>query len=269
MKELIPDWTRRLIPRGSPLWRPYSYGRRVWMRLRGAGEVANQPEYVIHHTILLPPQKAIYFFIPKVACSSVKFVLAQTLNLGMQGGDVVEEVHKIHFPTVPKYQVLTKYKDYFRFCFVRNPWDRLVSCYKDKINYTPGHVYERYNNPFVKYLTESGFFKPDMSFEDFVGVVCQIPDSHAEGHFRSQHLFVEDEQGRLLVDFIGKFETMDRDFAAVKRRIDLKGTVPHLRKTGHKPYWEFYNERTIEMVAQRYQRDIQLFNFQFRPPETA
>ena len=269
MKLMIPSWVRRAIPRGSPLWQPYNFSRNAWLRLRGDKEVAGHPDYVIHHNILLEQQQGIYFFIPKVACSSVKFVLAQTLNLGMQAGDVVEEIHKLNFPCVPKYKIRAKYQDYFRFCFVRNPWDRLVSCYKDKINYGPGHVYERYQNGFVRYLTAEGHFKPDMSFVDFVEVVCQIPDESAEGHFRSQHKFVEDEAGNNLVEFVGKFESMDRDFEVVRQRLGLKGSVPHLRKTGSKPYWEYYDDRTTAMVATRYQEDIRRFNYEFRPAPVA
>lgn len=57
--------------------------------------------------------KAIYFPIPKVACSSIKVFLTDFAEFSLDD--------------------LDKFKNYFKFAFVRNPWDRLVSCYINKV----------------------------------------------------------------------------------------------------------------------------------------
>jgi Sulfotransferase family len=260
---------RRWIPHGSPLSYPYERAKIWYLYASGRLDASDVYRgYVVHNNILLEKRKAIYFYIPKVACSSLKFTCAQILNMEAGAGDVVEEIHKIDFPFVKKYQVLSRYRDYFRFAFVRNPWDRLVSCYKDKINFGPGHVYNHYKNPFLKYLDEQGLFKQDMSFEDFVKVVSQIPDEDAEGHIRSQHKYLEDERGDNLVEFVGKFENLHRDMDYLINRLGVNLATPHLRKTPHKPYWEYYNNNTIQLVQERYKEDIRRFKYCFKERES-
>ena len=62
-------------------------------------------------------------------------------------------------------------------------------------------------------------FHPGMSFEAFVLRVCEIPDGPADRHFKSQHLFVTDRKRQLLVDNVGRFETLDRDFEFALRKM--------------------------------------------------
>lgn len=74
------------------------------------------------------------------------------------------------------------YDEHFKFAFVRNPWVRLVSCYKQKI--APGgqglYCYEYEEVPLYV----------GMSFAQFVEAVHAIPDEEADPHFRSQYPIV-------------------------------------------------------------------------------
>jgi chondroitin 4-sulfotransferase 11 len=254
------------VPRGSLLWFPYFYTKRWCQGLSGGRRQGRPLFYVIHNNILLERQKAIYFYIPKVACSSLKQLCAALLDMKIESGkgDLVEEVHLLDFPYVEKYRILRSYGDYFRFCFVRNPWDRLVSCYKDKVNFDRGHVYERYENSFVQFLKSRKAFKADMVFEDFVKAICDISDDDAEGHFRSQHTFICDETGNTLVNFIGKMENLSQDFETVRAKLGTTREISHLRKTNHKSYFEYYSDDSADRVFERYKRDIELFGYAFR-----
>jgi len=78
----------------------------------------------IENCILLERFKAIYVFIPKVACTSIKTVFAELIGLEYEGS-----IHDAPFTKIPKSALKNEYKDYFKFGFVRNPWDRLASCY--------------------------------------------------------------------------------------------------------------------------------------------
>jgi Sulfotransferase family len=256
---------RRVIPRGSVLWYPYFYGKRWCRHIANKNGSVPVLHHVLHNNILLERQKTIYFYIPKVACSSIKAFCARLLDSSLETdqADLVEEIHRIDFPYVKKYMVRRHYQDYFRFCFVRNPWDRLVSCYKDKISYHKGHVYERYNNSFIRFLKEMGLFKPNMTFDDFAKAVCDIPDEIAEGHLRSQHSFTTDETGRELINFIGRFENFDEDFRIVRKKLGTNYDVPHLRKTIHEDYKTYYSERCASRVFERYKKDIERFGYQF------
>jgi hypothetical protein len=114
-----------------------------------------------------------------------------------------------------------KYHRCFKFAFVRNPWDRLVSCYASKI-VVPGTGLRMGNYGDV--ALERG-----MPFRKFAEAVCQIPDGEANLHFRSQHVFVcEDSPAkRVLADFVGRFENLEEDFSFVTKMLGFNAKLPH------------------------------------------
>ncbi len=208
------------------------------------------------YLILLEKQKAIYFFIPKVACSSIKKACADILGMN------TSDIDKQGFPH-PKISELNKYKDYFKFAFVRNPWDRLVSCYRNRILntlVTDEEYFKGVSNGFVRFKK----FYAGMPFDEFVEAVFTISDDDADQHFRSQYIFITDKEKRLLVDYVGRFENLENDFSHVLKIIHAGDhSLNHLNKTNRTNYREYYNERTEKMVAQRYADDISLFNYKF------
>jgi chondroitin 4-sulfotransferase 11 len=224
----------------------------------------------------------IYFVTQKVACSSIKRALLPCfpivhdpyLFIDSRGVERVR-MHKafdesgFQIDKLILTSELDKYRNYFKFGFVRNPWDRLVSCYGEKV-YRPNSSDPKEKCSLKSPRGEESVFYMCMPFEEFVERVYQIPDEEADAHFRSQSAtFYGDEAGNiLLADFIGRFENLDRDFENVKSRIGLdeKSILRHELKTrtrGGQEYQSFYNPRTRELVAQRYESDIRLFNYQF------
>jgi chondroitin 4-sulfotransferase 11 len=218
--------------------------------------------------IVLDNYKAIYIPIYKVACSSIKSVLAGLLNL-----NVVKNPHLIKYPTINIEQIDSKkYNDYFKFGFVRNPWDRAVSCYLDKIarskEFTNYYMTNGVFNDFLKY----GVFKGGMNFSDFVKAVSNIPDEEADKHIRSQHIPLMDKK-EIVVDFVGRFEQIDSDFAHVCKKIGVKNiklqkknsrqgkiyTFPDIKKD----YKEYYDEESKELIRKRYKKDIEMFWYEF------
>ncbi len=209
--------------------------------------------------IVLHQYKTIYVPIPKVACSSLKVVCAELLNIEVRGS-----VHEIKYPGIQGTSMDSTYKDYFKFCFVRNPWDRLVSCYSNKIG-KDKRVNNRYfKNGTARILVKYGVFKAGMSFEASVKATVSIPDVDADTHFRSQYLFITDKEGNVNVEFIGKFEKLDDDFEKVCKMMGLSYMqLPHEEKTAHEHYSVYYNEETRQMVAERYKKDIDMFGYGF------
>jgi len=225
----------------------------------------NSPGYYKEGNILLPKNKAIYFFIPKVACTSIKKVIADSLDYKIKNINDPQSIHLIHFP-YEKRNEIKKGDDFFKFAFVRNPWGRILSSYKQKISDN-----SNVNNREFK----DGVFKPwkqmygakfwaGMSFKEFVNEVFLISDEFAESHFRSQHTFLTDSKGELLPDFIGKFENLQEDFNIVCKEIGTKVvTLPMLTTSDHKHYNEYYDEDTKSLIRSRYKKDIELFGYEF------
>lgn len=224
--------------------------------------------------ILLEEYNAIYFPVPKVACSSIKTHLARAMGLDK----VYEEsqikaavknewtapVHEMTFPTIKK-EALEAYEDYWKFCFVRNPWDRLVSCYEQKIKKDPVYNQGPYfvDGVDICLLKHGNKFKGGMSFEKFVDSVSGISDDVADGHIRSQSTFLKSGD-KILVDFVGRFERLTQDFSFVCDKLGLQDKeLSHLLKMQRKDYREYYTSGLIEKVRQRYRSDIEMFGYDF------
>ena len=241
--------------------------RRLYSRLYGPYDYSS-------HVIALHDYCAIYMAVPKVANSSLKtavwHLMPEDIQALPQTGRKQRTIYTVHREAMFKSRLrlykhqVTKYPGYFVFAFVRNPWDRLLSCYKDKIGF--GAIMEdgRYNDPKTRSLHLGRGFQKDMSFETFVKAVVGTPDKKANRHFRSQHTFLTDRAGNLLPSYLGRFERLQRDFAEVMERIGASHvTLPHVRRSQDADYRSYYDASMRDAVASRYARDIELFGYEF------
>lgn len=155
-----------------------------------------------------------------------------------------------------------KFNSYFSFAFVRNPWDWMVSVY-----------YSRFKCPLANAEKASLILNEKIrqigSFSNFVKQVFNdrkfLPASVPEpfDFMYDQKDRVCSSDGKLLVDFIGRFENLEMDFKEVCSRIGISTELPRLNTSDHKPYQQEYNAETQEMVRQLFEPDISYFNYQF------
>jgi hypothetical protein len=231
-------------------------------------------KYIVHDG-----RKFVYIVIQKVACSSVKAALLPLFSVDdspywdtTPSGERILRVHML-FDASP-YQINTKqfleglggkYRDHFKFAFVRNPWDRLVSCHSEKVATVPKSP--EFRRADLNPRGEEDRFYPGMPFGDFVEAVHAIPDEDANPHFRSQHMTVCCPGGRVMADFVGRFENLREDFAVVAEKIGAPGLeLPHQLKSPNRksrPYTDFYNERLKKLVHERYEKDVETFGYSF------
>ncbi len=224
----------------------------------------------------------IYFVTQKVACSSIKHSLLPYFPID-QRPYLFVDAHGVERVRVHKafdeseFQIdkstlisnLEKYTHYFKFGFVRNPWDRLVSCYDQKV-YQPNNADPKGKCTLKPPKGDESVFTLCMPFEEFVERVHKIPDEEADAHFRSQSttFYMNDSDETLLANYVGRFENLMCDFDTLKSKIGLdnKTTLRHVLKTRTrlgKEYESFYNTRTRKMVAERFESDVRLFEYDF------
>ena len=79
----------------------------------------------------------------------------------------------------------------------------------------------------------------------------------------TQKSFVTDINGNSLVDFIGRFETLEVDFAKVCSKLKISATLPCLNRSRHADYRSCYNDKTIDLLAQCSREDIKYFGYNF------
>jgi Sulfotransferase family len=152
------------------------------------------------------------------------------------------------------------WKDHFKFAFVRNPWDRLVSWWS-MIN---GHrkIYDS-GIPLNKF--HSLVLSRSTTFEEFLDCDEEIVDIDGpKWIYRNQIDYLTDISGRLIVDFVGRFESIQQDFEAVtKKALGQSYTLPHLNGSTHHHYSEYYNCSRAKKVEARFARDIAAFGYTF------
>lgn len=141
---------------------------------------------------------------------------------------------------------------YFKFAFVRNPWDRLVSAFHylddggcNRVDAAFRDAYlARYHGDFAAFVHDLGYFVPAQ-------------------HFRPQVYWLCDTSGALLANFVGRYERLVEDFALVAERLSLPSALPRLNPSEHAHYREYYDQRTCAIVANIYRNDIQTFGYDF------
>jgi len=133
------------------------------------------------------------------------------------------------------------YDEFFKFAFVRNPWDWLASTYH-YLCHTPSHRHHRQVAAMA-------------TFADYV-------DFEIARNKRTQAAFVCRDDD-VLVNFVGRFETLESDFAAICQRIGIDASLPHTNKVDHRNYRELYDTALIEKVSAHWQQDIKLFAYDF------
>lgn len=218
--------------------------------------------YHQHNNILLAEHKSIYLFVPKTGCTSFKTIISQ--NLGLD----IDYVHHYTWPYALKNKINSeRYKDYFKFTIVRNPWDRAFSAFLSKIKQNKNKGGKRMKNGVYMGLanTEAHFYA-GMSFKDYLRRLQTIFSEMKDSHFTTQYSILTDDAGVLLPNFIGRFESL----SAHSKEIALKlgwsyDSLPHINKTNSNfsSYKEAYDNETEQIVRELYKDDIENFGYEF------
>lgn len=188
-------------------------------------------------------KKAIFVHIPKCAGISVNNALFGNLA----GGHTTLDDYLCIFEA-------KRFSNYFKFTFVRNPWDRLVSAY---IFLQKGGINDY----------DHAFFQKELSmyedFNDFVRHWLNSENIKKYHHFKPQLHYIVDRYNRVTVDYIGYFETINEDFEYISRQINVKSSLGKENSVNRKSYQEYYELDTKKIVAEVYKDDIVAFNYSF------
>ena len=214
--------------------------------------------------------KCIYIHIPKTAGTSVEKHLGAHQSVGLRlkqdhrtvsnimGGISPFSSGKVNLRSILVYfnqrykgalqgvNFVSKrqFDSYFKFCFVRNPWDRTYSWYRNVLR-DPLHQ------------KELGISE-DITFSDFVTY-------HAnQWALRPQIDWIVNAEGKVIVDYVGKFENLEYDFKVICEHLGLEdSTLPMTLDSGKVTYIDAYDNSLKKLVAERYHKEIKLFNYRF------
>jgi hypothetical protein len=185
--------------------------------------------------------RCIFVHIPKTAGTSIARAL---FNAGSR-----------HVPCI-EYERANprKFRRYFKFAIVRNPWDRLFSAYR--------------------FLKQGGMNDNDRAwanahlarygdFEQFVHEWVNETNVRTWVHFRPQGDFITDAAGNMAMDLLGRFEHIDADYESICQRIGMCAPLPRSDHVAKVHFSTVYSAEMVEIVRVAYKEDIDLLDYSF------
>jgi hypothetical protein len=201
---------------------------RLWRDKRAERALGHQIHATFHR------HKAIFIHIPKAAGSSVSLSL-----FGHQVG---------HWTMMDWYRRdPDAAEQYFKFAFVRDPLTRLHSAY----HYLRGGGMNSRDREIGAILSPR--------FDTFVSQLKDDPRLAKWFHFRPQNEFICSPDMRVLVNFVGRFESIEQDFRFVAERIGIGANLT-VRNPGPKRELEVA-PATRELIREHYEADYQTFGY--------
>lgn len=154
----------------------------------------------------------------------------------------------------------SEFERWFKFAFVRNPWDRVVSAF---------HFLKQggMNDQDAAWAERQGLSRID--FEAFVLNRLSRREVLTFYHFHPQHLYLCDAWGRVMVDHLARFEHIASEFETIRRRLGATGTLEHFNRTPERAsdFRACYTGAMRRTVAEVYRHDIELLQYHFDPED--
>ena len=215
-----------------------------------------------HHFIRMKRHNLLYGRVPKAANSSIKAALCRLLSEMPPKGTKTTSDRFWQHETNQETELITlrvarRYRlNHFSFSFVRNPFDRLVAAYNNK-------VIENEEPP--QPMLNMGITH-EMPFNAFLDVLIDTPFKHYDVHIlpQKQLLCIGNQ---LVPQFVGRVEQISEHWAEIRnilsrRRIDVMESLPQKNvrrsdRSGLQSY--FTNDALIEKAMRIYGDDVQLF----------
>jgi hypothetical protein len=237
-------------------------------------------------------EKFLFIHVPRTGGTSIEAFLTES------GAEVVElprdravEEDLLRFQHLHASKALEVFEDrglpfaeFFKFSFMRNPWERLVSFF-----FYDHHTYvalgQAEDITFAEYvkikISRHPFtFKPYNRNEFIFGGMGKRPKEIRRVTF-TPGFWLLDNQKNVLVDFVGRFENLQGDFDKICDRLKIpRGSLRKLRACGdpdscpwHKDqgitipkydhYTKYYDDETLEIVNCLIGEEAEVFGYKF------
>jgi Sulfotransferase family len=202
--------------------------------------------------MIIHSKQLIFVHIQKTAGSSVRLAFGESLD-SAEKHFFASELRDLYGTEA--------WNAYFKFAFVRNPWDRLVSWWSNIETNREAYAKGLPVNKFQSFVLSRA-----STFEEFL-LNCDQEIADYDGRkwiYRNQVDYLSDENDQLMVDFVGRFEQLKTHFMLASRKaIGRELDLPQANASVHRHYSEYYTTEIAEYVGSRFQRDIETFGYVF------
>lgn len=204
--------------------------------------------------IISHKHRFVFFAVPRTATHALRQALRPCLgdndweqqalfgkqSIPVPGIAAVGHGH-VSFQQLRKNLPAQTWSSYFKFGFVRNPFDRFVStCF----------FLNRRNPGFAGHAV--GFMRQAIGKERFRQRILAMP----------QYRLLTDESDTLMMDYVGRYETLQQSFDEICRHIGIAPSVLSRRnESRHRSYACYYDASLQQAVADWYRKDFELFGY--------
>ncbi|XP_067948774.1 carbohydrate sulfotransferase 11-like [Watersipora subatra] len=249
----------------------------VWNHCSNATEVSKYPAVENDYIVTLNSTNYAYYPIAKCGWTTWTYVMFDAAGKpeepnekGFHIGWMSPFMHAGMQKVRRKMSIIRQYKE--RLLFVRDPYDRLVSAYKNKVLYGP--YYLTYHTPCR--WSKKGMDPP--TFPQFVRCILEAAKGTGEKTLSSRRVaqaldihwkpqYWSSLPCATNYTLIGKFEHLEEDISQTISILHLNASIPHKNaskkaKNETLAYW--YNQVPIEdkrALQELYRFDFDIFNF--------
>ena len=144
-------------------------------------------------------------------------------------------------------------ENYFKFTFIRNPWDRMVSWY-----------FHHHGDPYEP--------KSKIGFQNWVKK--GLPNHWTNKYVDREHWVNFDplsilgflsNENNISLNYIGRVENINEDMEYIckKNNIEYREPIKKINSSNRGSYKEYYDNETIEIIKERFKEDLILFPYEF------
>ncbi|XP_063073196.1 carbohydrate sulfotransferase 11 isoform X2 [Engraulis encrasicolus] len=191
----------------------------------------------LRHLLVDETHRLIYCYVPKVACTNWKRVMMVLSGEGKYTDPMQIPPSEAHVPanlrTLSQYsigEINRRLKSYLKFLFVREPFERLVSAYRNKftLRYNTS-FHRRYGTKIVRRYRQNATEEAlrsgaDVTFREFAEYLTD-PATQREGPLNEHWQTVHSLCHPCLIhyDLVGKYETLEEDANTVLQLAGVGG----------------------------------------------
>lgn len=211
----------------------------------------------------------IYFVAPKCGSATARYALKPYTDIGYPVTQV--EQHVTIRKYLAKYETEGRFERYFKFTFVRNPYDRIYSGFKQDLlastRWEPwisrkAPIFARIGENFERYLIEHAAKADIRNAWDWI---CFCP--------MTEFAYLD---GMRVVDWVGRMETIKQDLTTLGERLGVPiGDIGHYNKKSAAAdgpadayrYLDRYTPDALACVNELYAEDFAAFDYPMLSPD--
>jgi len=231
------------------------------------------------HIDVVPEYRLIYIGNPKVASSTIKKSLS---SLTDRAPGSLDDLHRrgrsgLLSPIetgIEAFFRLATAPDTLRFSFVRNPYDRLISCWADKFQGRPLVGGDPFIDVYLDFRRNHDRSLPHgrnavLPFPVFAEMAIATCDKRADAHWALQDDLLT--MPGIALDFVGKVENFDADFERVIAHVGSAGGVlavsQRMNVSSRLQCRGYFDDALARRVHRAYERDFKRFGYPAALPD--